>query len=86
MCRVNDTVALIDVPIPVKIVGDIHGQFFDLQRIFLSIGLPGSHRFLFLGGKSILRLLAYKAINYTSVQIMWTEALIQSSVLHCCWR
>jgi hypothetical protein len=59
MCRENGAVALIDVPIPVKIIGDIHGQFFDLQRIFLAIGLPGSHRFLFLGGKSIFHLFIY---------------------------
>jgi len=49
MCRGRETTALIEVPIPVKIVGDIHGQFFDLQRIFLSMGLPGAHRYLFLG-------------------------------------
>jgi hypothetical protein len=53
MCRQGDgaSVPLIEVPTPVKIVGDIHGQFFNLQRIFLSIGLPGPHRYLFLGGK-----------------------------------
>jgi len=49
LCRENETTALIEVPIPVKIVGDIHRQFFDLQRIFHSMGLPGAHRYLFLG-------------------------------------
>jgi diadenosine tetraphosphatase ApaH/serine/threonine PP2A family protein phosphatase len=48
-CRGNDASALIEVPIPLKIVGDIHGQFVDLQRIFLSMGLPGTNRYLFLG-------------------------------------
>ncbi|KAI6173236.1 Serine/threonine-protein phosphatase [Aphelenchoides besseyi] len=48
-CHDRDQQALIDVQIPVRIVGDIHGQFFDLQRIFMSMGLPGSQRFLFLG-------------------------------------
>jgi hypothetical protein len=53
MCRQGDgaSIPLIDVPIPVNIIGDIHGQFFDLQRIFLSLGLPGAQRYLFLGGK-----------------------------------
>lgn len=34
---------------PVKIVGDIHGQFFDLVRIFNSCGYPPSANYLFLG-------------------------------------
>ncbi|KAI6192042.1 Serine/threonine-protein phosphatase [Aphelenchoides bicaudatus] len=51
ICRQDDVAreALINVPIPVQIVGDIHGQFFDLQRIFLSMGLPDTKRYLFLG-------------------------------------
>ncbi|TKR82306.1 hypothetical protein L596_016048 [Steinernema carpocapsae] len=41
--------ALIEVPIPVNIVGDIHGQYADLHRIFSACGMPGKSRFLFLG-------------------------------------
>ncbi|EFO19608.1 hypothetical protein LOAG_08884 [Loa loa] len=41
--------ALIDVSIPVIVVGDIHGQYVDLQRIFAAVGQPGRTRFLFLG-------------------------------------
>ncbi|VDN91998.1 unnamed protein product [Brugia pahangi] len=41
--------ALIDVSIPVIVVGDIHGQYVDLQRIFAAVGRPGRTRFLFLG-------------------------------------
>jgi hypothetical protein len=52
LCREGEVNALIEVPIPVKICGDIHGQFTDLQSIFLSVGLPGEHRYLFLGGKT----------------------------------
>jgi hypothetical protein len=53
MCQQSDGASgpLIEVPIPVKILGDLHGQFFDLQRIFLSMGLPGQQQYLFLGGK-----------------------------------
>ncbi|KHN84555.1 Serine/threonine-protein phosphatase PP1-2 [Toxocara canis] len=41
--------ALVEVGIPLVIVGDIHGQYTDLQRIFCAVGRPGKTRFLFLG-------------------------------------
>ncbi|KAM3727420.1 Serine/threonine-protein phosphatase PP1 isozyme [Dirofilaria immitis] len=41
--------ALIDISIPLIVVGDIHGQYADLQRIFAAVGQPGRTRFLFLG-------------------------------------
>ncbi|KAI6191974.1 Serine/threonine-protein phosphatase [Aphelenchoides bicaudatus] len=51
ICRQGDgaSESLINVPIPVNICGDVHGQFFDIQRIFLSMGLPDTKRYLFLG-------------------------------------
>jgi len=60
---------LVQVPAPVKILGDIHGQYYDLLRIFEKTGSPETNRFLFLGdyvdrGKQSLEtaclLLAYK--------------------------
>ncbi|KAF9435764.1 hypothetical protein BGZ76_005573 [Entomortierella beljakovae] len=61
--------ALIELNAPVKIVGDIHGQYIDLLRMFEMCGFPPSANFLFLGdyvdrGKqsleTILLLFCYK--------------------------
>lgn len=61
--------ALLELDAPVKIVGDIHGQYPDLIRLFEMSGAPPSANFLFLGdyvdrGKqsleTILLLLCYK--------------------------
>ncbi|EJW79253.1 serine/threonine protein phosphatase, partial [Wuchereria bancrofti] len=60
---------LVEVPCPVNICGDIHGQYDDLMRIFASFGLPFKVRHLFLGDyvdrgrhplEVIVRLLACK--------------------------
>ncbi|KAF9346828.1 hypothetical protein BGX26_001665, partial [Mortierella sp. AD094] len=40
---------LIELNAPVKIVGDIHGQYTDLLRMFEMCGFPPSANFLFLG-------------------------------------
>ena len=61
--------ALLELSAPVKIVGDIHGQYNDLIRLFEMCGFPPSANFLFLGdyvdrGKqsleTILLLFCYK--------------------------
>lgn len=40
---------LLELGTPVKIVGDIHGQFSDLLRIFQKCGMPPKTSYLFLG-------------------------------------
>ena len=61
--------ALLELSAPVKIVGDIHGQYNDLIRLFEMCGFPPQANFLFLGdyvdrGKqsleTILLLFCYK--------------------------
>ncbi|KAJ5671376.1 hypothetical protein N7507_000503 [Penicillium longicatenatum] len=60
---------LLELSAPVKIVGDIHGQYTDLIRLFETCGFPPVSNYLFLGdyvnrGKqsleTILLLLCYK--------------------------
>lgn len=64
-----DQPTLLRLSPPVKIVGDIHGQFHDLIRIFNSCGYPPYTNYLFLGDyvdrgykslETILLLLCYK--------------------------
>lgn len=44
-----DESALLRLEAPVKIVGDIHGQFRDLMRLFKKGGMPPAQHYLFLG-------------------------------------
>lgn len=40
---------LVELEAPLKVCGDIHGQYYDLLRIFDNCGYPGDNNYLFLG-------------------------------------
>ena len=40
---------LIELEAPLHVCGDIHGQYYDLLRIFDHCGYPGDYNYLFLG-------------------------------------
>jgi len=70
---------LVDLEAPLHVCGDIHGQYYDLLRIFEHCGYPGEYNYLFLGdyvdrGKQSLEtvclLLAYKIKYPTKVTLL----------------
>ena len=70
---------LIELEAPLRVCGDIHGQYYDLLRIFEHCGYPGEYNYLFLGdyvdrGKqsieSICLLLTYKIKYPNKVQLL----------------
>jgi serine/threonine-protein phosphatase PP1 catalytic subunit len=67
-----DQNALLELEAPIKIVGDIHGQYHDLLRIFEYGGMPPESNYIFLGdfvdrgkqGLEVITLLTAYKVKY----------------------
>ena len=46
---IKDQKMLVEIEAPLHVCGDIHGQYYDLLRIFEHCGYPGEYKYLFLG-------------------------------------
>jgi serine/threonine-protein phosphatase PP1 catalytic subunit len=46
---IKDQKMLVELEAPLHVCGDIHGQYYDLLRIFEHCGYPGEYNYLFLG-------------------------------------
>lgn len=63
---------LLELEAPIKIVGDIHGQYYDLLRLFEYGGFPPDANYLFLGGEFCLRVLPYAIVGSSGVRVAYS--------------
>jgi serine/threonine-protein phosphatase PP1 catalytic subunit len=66
---------LLELEAPIKICGDIHGQYYDLLRLFEYGGFPPDSNYLFLGD--------YVSAPLWSVQLRRCCVLVGARLVHC---